>query len=93
LDVSIQDEGLHEQVNPAWEAAFRKCRWFTQGWTLQELIALALVDFYSFKGKRLGNKLLLEAIIHDITSIVRNAVIGVRLGIGVRSGNRGSLRK
>ena len=25
-DVSIQDEGLHKQVNPAWEAAFRKCR-------------------------------------------------------------------
>jgi hypothetical protein len=78
-DVSIQNEGLHEQVNPAWEVAFRKSRWFTRGWTLQELIAPALVDFYSFEGERLGNKLSLEAMIHDITGIARNALQGSAL--------------
>jgi len=78
-DVSIRDEGLHEQVNPAWEAAFRKSRWFTRGWTLQELIALALVDFYNCEGERLGNKLSLEAMIHDITGIARNALQGSAL--------------
>jgi Heterokaryon incompatibility protein (HET) len=59
-----------------WEAAFRKSRWFTRGWTLQELIAPTLVDFYDSKGERLGNKLSLEAMIHDITGIKRNALRG-----------------
>ncbi|KAH7418662.1 hypothetical protein BKA64DRAFT_691181 [Cadophora sp. MPI-SDFR-AT-0126] len=39
------------------EEAFRKSRWFTRGWTLQELIAPRLVDFFSLEGKRLGSKL------------------------------------
>ena len=30
-----------------WESAFRKSRWFTRGWTLQELIAPASVEFFS----------------------------------------------
>jgi hypothetical protein len=30
-----------------WESAFRKSRWFTWGWTLQELIALKYVEFFS----------------------------------------------
>jgi len=67
-DVSICEDG--------WEAAFRKSRWFTRGWTLQELIAPTLVDFYESKGDRLGNKLSLEAMIHDITGIERNALRG-----------------
>jgi hypothetical protein len=34
----------------SWEPAFRKSRWFTRGWTLQELIAPASVEFFS-KGR------------------------------------------
>jgi hypothetical protein len=30
-----------------WELAFRQSRWFTRGWTLQELIAPVSVEFFS----------------------------------------------
>jgi Heterokaryon incompatibility protein (HET) len=75
-DVSIQGEGRGGQSSPTWAAAFRKSRWFTRGWTLQELIAPAYVDFFSSEGDRLGNKLSLEEIVCDITSINRNALRG-----------------
>ncbi|KAK5219741.1 hypothetical protein LTR47_011450 [Exophiala xenobiotica] len=59
-----------------WEATFRKSRWFTRGWTLQELLAPTLVDFFSADGKRLGSKLTLEDMIHDITGIPGTALRG-----------------
>jgi hypothetical protein len=75
-DVSIQAEGQHRQPKSVWEDAFRKSRWFTRGWTLQELIAPALVDFFSSEGKGLGNKLALEPIIQEITGIAVTALRG-----------------
>jgi hypothetical protein len=60
----------------AWEGAFRKSRWFTRGWTLQELLAPRLVNFFSLEGERLGSKLSLECIIHEITGIADNALRG-----------------
>jgi hypothetical protein len=71
-----QNEGQNGQSSLGWELAFRQSRWFTRGWTLQELIAPTLVDFFSKGGERLGNKLSLEAMIHDITSITRSALRG-----------------
>lgn len=73
-DVSKPDDGGNDQSE--WESAFRESRWFTRGWTLQELIAPTLVDFFSSDGERLGNKLTLETIIYDITGIARNALRG-----------------
>ncbi|KAI9686745.1 MAG: hypothetical protein M1822_002804 [Bathelium mastoideum] len=73
-DVSVQGAEQDEQLNRTWEAAFRKSRWFTRGWTLQELIAPAHVDFFSSESERLGNKMSLEDLIHDITGIARNAL-------------------
>ncbi|KAF2839984.1 HET-domain-containing protein, partial [Patellaria atrata CBS 101060] len=75
-DVSIHGEGQDGQSSSTWEAAFRKSRWFTRGWTLQELIAPAQVDFFSSGGNRLGNKLSLEQMVYDITGINRNALSG-----------------
>jgi hypothetical protein len=49
--------------------AFRDSRWFKRGWTLQELIAPASVEFYSYEGKRLGSKISLAEEIHKITKI------------------------
>ncbi|KAF1974055.1 HET-domain-containing protein [Bimuria novae-zelandiae CBS 107.79] len=60
----------------AWKDAFRTSRWFTRGWTLQELIAPRLVDFFSLEGERLGSKLLLETEIHEITGIAKSALRG-----------------
>jgi hypothetical protein len=59
-----------------WEAAFRKSRWFTRGWTLQELVAPTLVEFFSKEGELLGNKRSLERHIHEITGIPVKALQG-----------------
>ena len=53
----------------AWETAFRASRWFTRGWTLQELIAPDVVEFYSKEGTWLGDKQSLEPQLRDITRI------------------------
>jgi len=52
-----------------WESSFRKSRWFTRGWTLQELVAPASVEFFSKEGEQLGNKRSLERYIHEVTGI------------------------
>ena len=53
----------------SWEAAFRKSRWFTRGWTLQELIAPVSVEFFSKEGVRLGTRHSLEHDIYRITGL------------------------
>ena len=53
----------------SWISAFRKSRWFTRGWTLQELIAPSSVEFFTKEGDNLGNKQSLEEILHEITGV------------------------
>jgi hypothetical protein len=60
----------------AWESAFRKSRWFTRGWTLQELIAPKSVEFFSKEGELLGDKSTLERNVCEITGIPARAVRG-----------------
>jgi len=59
-----------------WKPAFRKSRWFTRGWTLQELLAPASVTFYSREGELLGDKHSLKVTIHEITGIPSDALSG-----------------
>ncbi|OTA94642.1 hypothetical protein M434DRAFT_42298, partial [Hypoxylon sp. CO27-5] len=60
-----------------WKSAFRRSRWFTRGWTLQELIAPKSVTFYGHDEVRLGSKTgSLEGLIHDITGINKDALRG-----------------
>ncbi|KAL9619027.1 MAG: hypothetical protein Q9160_006348 [Pyrenula sp. 1 TL-2023] len=59
-----------------WEEAFQNSRWFTRGWTLQELLAPSLIEFFSEDGKELGNKRRLEQHIHKITGIPVSALRG-----------------
>jgi hypothetical protein len=49
---SLIEEG--EARVPPWEAAFRASEWFTRGWTLQELLAPSVVEFFSREWRRLG---------------------------------------
>ena len=63
----------------AWESAFRRSRWFTRGWTLQELLAPASVEFFSRERKRLGCKVSLEQEVHEITGIPTSVLRGQRL--------------
>jgi hypothetical protein len=58
------------------ESAFRASRWFTRGWTLQELLAPRSVEFFSQEGNRLGDKRSLERQIHEITGIAVLALQG-----------------
>jgi hypothetical protein len=50
-------------------SAFHSSRWFTRGWTLQELLAPANFIFFSSGGRRIGTKLELSEDISSITSI------------------------
>jgi len=78
-DVSTNN---NDQVNPSlrlWEPAFRKSRWFTRGWTLQELLAPSSVEFFCSNGNRLGDKKSLERLLHEITGIAVQALQGTPL--------------
>ena len=48
---------------------FRRSRWFTRGWTLQELLAPQNVEFFSWECEMIGDKQSLERQIHEITGI------------------------
>jgi len=76
---AIKRDASDETVENAWEPDFRRSRWFTRGWTLQELLAPVSVDFFSREGEWLGNKRTLERQIHDITSIPIAALRGTDL--------------
>ncbi|KAL5374687.1 hypothetical protein DPSP01_011778 [Paraphaeosphaeria sporulosa] len=67
----------NEKTNASpWEVDFRESRWFTRGWTLQELLAPCSVTFYSRERKRLGDKSSLRPLIHEITGIPKLALQG-----------------
>lgn len=49
--------------------SFQNSRWFTRGWTLQELVAPTIVEFYTVEGKQIGNKSSRMQEISNITTI------------------------
>ena len=62
-----------------WELDFRNSKWFTRGWTLQELLAPASVEFFSRNRARLGDKGSLQQQIQQKTGIDIRALQGERL--------------
>lgn len=62
-----------------WELAFRRSRWFKRGWTLQELIAPKVVEFYSKEQQLLGDKQSMLDKVCDATGICVEAVQGKHL--------------
>jgi Heterokaryon incompatibility protein (HET) len=76
VSVSASDNVNAEICQSVWEADFRRSRWFTRGWTLQELLAPASVTFYSSQYKQLGDKQSLARLIHEITDISLPALNG-----------------
>ena len=87
-DVSKSSYATNHQSSSAareyW--SFRDSRWFRRGWTLQELLAPASVEFFSRECYRLGSKTSLEQQIHKITGISVRALRGQSLqGLGLRS--------
>jgi hypothetical protein len=67
-DLATMTDG---QVKPPelWESEFRSSRWFTRGWTLQELIAPVYVEFYAEDWAPIGTKIERHKEIADITKI------------------------
>lgn len=65
-----------ENAQDTWELEFRNSEWFLRGWTLQELLAPQIVEFYSREHRRLGDKASLSHQIHEITGIQIQALQG-----------------
>jgi len=55
-------------------SSFRKSRWFTRGWTLQELLAPREVVFLNKDWKEIGTRKSLSTIIQEITGITADAL-------------------
>ena len=70
--------GVHSDVDGSrdvsWESEFRNCRWLRRGWTLQELLAPEVVEFFDRSGRKLGDKGSLERHICDTTGIPAEAL-------------------
>lgn len=73
-DVSITKRD--EDSRDTWKTDFPKSRWFTRGWTLQELLAPASVEFFSSDRRRLGDRRSLQQQIHKATNIPHSALEG-----------------
>ncbi|KAM0428290.1 hypothetical protein ACHAPT_007191 [Fusarium lateritium] len=58
--------------------SFGRCRWFTRGWTLQELIAPASITFYNQNWAPLGSKKDLSQTLSNITRIGQDVLLGRR---------------
>lgn len=79
-DVSTRKRKFDDAlIEKTWEPAFIASRWFTRGWTLQELLAPTAVEFFSQEGKKLGDKVSLQPLIHKTTSISPEVLNGAPL--------------
>ncbi|KAH8647267.1 hypothetical protein BX600DRAFT_484540 [Xylariales sp. PMI_506] len=75
--VYLSDVSLRQY--PSWQTQFQRSRWFTRGWTLQELVAPREVLFFSCEGNYLGSKNSLQHRIQDITGINISALLSTPL--------------
>jgi hypothetical protein len=66
-------------LDPNDLVSFRSSRWFTRGWTLQELIAPENVVFYTREWKKLGTKRELTVTISAVTGIHEDILLGRNL--------------
>jgi hypothetical protein len=73
---NVSRYGEDGKPHSGWESDFRNSRWFTRGWTLQELLAPNIVEFYSRDGILLGDKHSFVQQIFEITRIPPNALQG-----------------
>jgi hypothetical protein len=78
-DVSIYNSSSSNGLFQSGYEDFRKSKWFTRGWTLQELVAPKSIKFFSVEGEFLGDKKSLEQQIHEATGIPVSALQGTPL--------------
>jgi hypothetical protein len=69
-DVPVSALSNAQEIRSSWwESSLRSSRWFQRGWTLQELLAPPVVEFYSSTKHKLGDRETLKIQIHQITDI------------------------
>ncbi|KAI4703608.1 hypothetical protein J4E89_010029 [Alternaria sp. Ai002NY15] len=73
-DIPIGDMSQQE-----WQHMLHSSRWFQRGWTLQELLAPKVVEFFSKSGTRLGDKVSLLQTLHRRTQVPVPALQGCSL--------------
>jgi hypothetical protein len=56
---------------------FKHAKWFTRGWTLQELIAPNTVLFFNIQGKEIGTRKSLCTLLSEITGIDEDILMGL----------------
>ncbi|KAI0868749.1 TPR-like protein [Hypoxylon argillaceum] len=74
--VYLPDVHMDDSDPTAWHSAFRQSKWFTRGWTLQELLAPSSVEFFDGGGRRIGDKKSLIGLLNEITGISIDALQG-----------------
>jgi hypothetical protein len=79
LEDVVSTAGFGQDSDQSWMSAFQASKWFTRGWTLQELIAPQSVEFFTRDGYRIGDKGSLEHQIHTITGVALAALQGAPL--------------
>ncbi|KAI9150737.1 WD40 repeat-like protein [Paramyrothecium foliicola] len=75
-DFSMPGAGATSLRSRSSKACFQESKWFSRGWTLQELLAPSNVSFFSREGRRLGDKTSLRQEIHEVTGIPYAALDG-----------------
>ncbi|OAP54362.1 hypothetical protein AYL99_11463 [Fonsecaea erecta] len=58
------------------ETALSRCRWFTRGWCLQELIAPHTVEFFDAQWNRIGSKAEFKSMLSRITHVNEDILAG-----------------
>ncbi|KAH8656013.1 heterokaryon incompatibility protein-domain-containing protein [Tricladium varicosporioides] len=67
---------VHTTSDPkSQDSQFRSSRWFTRGWTLQELLAPRNLTFYTSSWEELGTKYDLHYLISQITTIPSTVLV------------------
>lgn len=75
-DVSAHQDVDNDGAPPMHTSSFQNSSWFKRGWTLQELLAPTVVEFFSREGYFLGTKATLAKQIYNATTIPLNALQG-----------------
>lgn len=79
-DVTASHVVCEEDASPpAWDTEFRQSKWFTRGWTLQELLAPSVVEFFTRDWHKLGDRVSLKTQIHEVTTIPFRVLEGAPL--------------
>jgi hypothetical protein len=63
----------------ALSEGLRRCRWFTRGWTLQELLAPKAIMFYDQAWNLIGDRPGLAYLLSHITGITNDCLLGFQV--------------